>query len=88
MNEDTGKPEEASAKTEKKNWGGKWLLISIAVGVVVAGVTFCLPLVFATKKESTDEDPPESQTVRQGDFQPGSRTSADGTARRREDIMK
>ncbi|HEY2384824.1 MAG TPA: hypothetical protein VGK48_26920 [Terriglobia bacterium] len=55
--------EAAAAKESSSRWDKKSLrklfMIPLVVGVVVAGVAFGLPLVFATKKEPR-EVPPES----------------------------
>jgi flagellar basal body-associated protein FliL len=51
---------EEKVTPDKKKWLSKLMMIPIVAGIVIAGVTFGLPLVFATKKERPEppEEPP------------------------------
>jgi hypothetical protein len=51
---------EKKVTPDKKKWLFRLLMIPIVAGIVIAGVTFGLPLVFATKKERPEppEEPP------------------------------
>ncbi|HLH30072.1 MAG TPA: hypothetical protein VKY31_02640 [Terriglobia bacterium] len=53
-------PDVQQDKPEKK-WVRKLLMVPIVAGIVIAGVAFGLPLVFATKKEPVEIPPAEDE---------------------------
>jgi len=60
MAEEKGVAEEKVMPEKKKKWLSTLVMIPIVAGIVIAGVTFGLPLVFATRKERPEppEEPP------------------------------